>query len=352
MTRQILCVAFLALAFSLLSAPASGAQAPAGPADLAKASGIQGGLVVHLGCGEGAETLGLLLDERYLVQGLDADAAKVRAAREKILAAGQAGKVSAECFDGSHLPYVDNLVNLVIDSAGTVAREEILRVLAPGGVAMTGGRKVVKPWPADIDQWTHYPHGPDNNAVAADRRAGEPRSIQWVSEPRWGRSHEELASMSAAVTADGRMFFIVDEAPLASIRYLGQWQLVARDAFNGTLLWKRAIPVWNDHLRHFRSGPAHLPRRLVAVGDEVYVTLGLAGPVAALDAASGKTIRQYAGTERTEEIVAVGGVLYLVAGTSEADRRGGGLYQRGEPEPARFRRVMAVDAASGRQLWV
>lgn len=337
------------LALAVLTAPS--AALAAGPADLARASGVQGGLVVHLGCGE--DTPDLLLNEKYLVHGLDADPAKVDAARRAIHMAGVYGKVSAAAFDGKRLPYTDNLVNLIVAPAGSkVAREEILRVLVPGGVAMLGDEKLVKPWPEDIDQWTHFLHGPDNNAVAADRRAGVPRSLQWVSEPKWGRSHEELASFSAAVSANGRLFFIVDEAPLASVRYAGQWRLVARDAFNGTLLWKRKIPVWMDHLRHFRSGPAHLPRRLVADGDAVYVTLGLAGAVAALDAATGETIRQYPGTERTEEILLSNGVLYLVLGSSELDRRGGGLHERGEPAPAKFRRVMAVDAATGRQKWM
>ena len=94
----------------------------------------------------------------------------------------------------------------------------ILRVLVPGGVAYVkhgdAWTKTQKPWPTDIDQWTHFLHGPDNNAVAHDRRVDIPRSMQWVAEPRWGRSHEELASMSAAVTAAGRIYYIVDEAPL------------------------------------------------------------------------------------------------------------------------------------------
>ena len=183
--------------------------------------------------------------------------------------------------------------------------------------------------------------------MARDRRVDIPRSIQWVSEPRWGRSHEELASLSAAVTAGGRIFFIVDEAPLASIRFLSDWKLVARDAFNGTLLWKRPLGAWVDHLRHFRSGPAHLPRRMVAVGDRVYVTPSLDGPVVALDAATGQTVREYAGTENTEEILAADGVLYLAVGTSEANRRGGGLFARGEPAPTGFRFITAIDADTG-----
>jgi len=326
--------------------------AMAGAVDLAKSSGVQGGIIVHLGCGDGRETTKLLLDDRYLVHGLETDAAKVEQARKTIQALRLYGKVSTAVYDGTHLPYVDDLVNLVIVEPGArVPENEILRVLVPGGVAMKDGRKIVKPWPDAIDQWTHFLHGPDNNAVARDRRVDVPRSIQWVAEPRWARSHEELASVSAAVTANGRVYAIIDEAPLASIRFLGDWHLVARDAFNGTLLWKKPVPQWTDHLRHFRSGPAHLPRRLVAVGDRVYVTLGLAAPVVCLDGATGTVLREYKGSERTEEIVVSDGVLYLVAGTSEANRRGGGLFERNEPDPAGFRRILAFEAESGRPLW-
>jgi outer membrane protein assembly factor BamB len=342
MKNAILCLVVLAL----FSAPVLG-----GAVDLAKSSGVQGGIIVHVGCGDGAETANLMLDQRYLVHGLDASAANVAAARKTIMAAGLYGKVSVCTFDGKTLPYTNDLINLLIDSTGTVTRAEIMRVLVPGGVAFIDGKKLVKPRSADIREWNHFLNGADNNAVTADKRVDIPRSIQWVSEPKWGRSHEEMASMSATVTANGRVFFIVDESPLASIRFLGKWSLVARDAFNGTLLWKKPIEQWNDHLRHFRSGPTHLPRRLVAVGDTVYVTEGLAGPVLAIDGATGETIRQYKGTERTEEILVDNGVIYLVVGTSERDRRGGGLYERNEPKPTDFRFITAIDAESGRQLW-
>jgi len=316
------------------------------------AAGVKGGLVVHLGCGDGKLTSALHANDRYLVHGLEVRGAKVQQARRGIFSRGLYGKVSVSRFDGRHLPYVDNLVNLVVSEGPTsVPRAEVLRVLAPLGVALIDGRKTVKPWPKEIDEWSHFLHGPDNNAVAADTRIDVPRSIQWVSGPRWGRSHEELASMSAAVTAKGRIYYIVDEAPLASIRFLGDWKLVARDAFNGTLLWKRPISSWNDHLRHFRSGPAHLPRRLVAAGDTVYVTLGFTRGVAALDGATGKTLIEYKGTERTEEILVDDGVLYAVVGTSEANRRGGGLHRRGEPEPTDYRFIAAINAESGSRLW-
>ena len=49
-------------------------------------------------------------------------------------------------------------------------------------------------------------------------------------------------SVSAVVSAGGRLFYIFDEGPRASIEVPSQWSLIARDAFNGTILWKREIP--------------------------------------------------------------------------------------------------------------
>ncbi|MCY2987019.1 MAG: PQQ-binding-like beta-propeller repeat protein, partial [Planctomycetota bacterium] len=356
--RTFLSVALGGLTVALVAHGGLCAERQAADAIL-QAAGIEGGLVVHLGCGDGKLTACLRASDRFLVHGLDTDAKHVAAARIHIQSLGSYGPISVQQWSGQRLPYVDNFVNLVVVSGqSSIARAELLRVLVPNGVAVfvtDHGQlttdKLVKPRPADIDDWTHYLHGPDNNAVARDRRVDIPRSIQWVSEPRWGRSHEELASMSAAVTAGGRLFYIVDEAPLASIRFLGDWKLVARDAFNGTLLWKRPLGAWVDHLRHFRSGPAHLPRRLVAVGDRVYVTPSLNAPVVALDAATGQPVRDYAGTEYTEEILAADGTLYLVVGTSEEDRRGGGLFARGEPAAAGFRFITALTADTGKTLW-
>ena len=327
-------------------------------ASLVTASGVTGGVIVHVGCGDGRLTAALRVNDSFLVHGLDADPDNVRKARATIRELGVYGQVSVVELDGERLPYTENLVNLVVAGVECrVSRDEIIRVLAPGGAAVfLDAQDAVrdtlrKAVPANIDEWTHFLHGPDNNAVCHDTAVGIPRSIQWVSGPRWGRSHEELASMSAAVTASGRIFYILDEAPLASIRFSGDWTLIARDAFNGILLWKRAISGWNDHLRHFRSGPVHLPRRLVSIGDTVFVTLGFTEPVLALSAATGETLREYAGTERTEEILAHNGVLYLVVGTSEAKRRGGGLYGRGEPDPTAFRQLMAVEIESGKPNW-
>ena len=87
------------------------------------------------------------------------------------------GKVSAEVCNGTRLPYIDNLVNVIVVSPGAapVAKEELLRVLVPGGFVCTktgdGWVRLVKPRPRPIDEWTHYLHDASNNAVAHDAKS-------------------------------------------------------------------------------------------------------------------------------------------------------------------------------------
>ena len=79
-------------------------------ADIIIISGVQGGVIVHVGCGDGQLTAALKVNDRFLVQGLDTSEQNVAAARINIKKAGSYGKVSADAFDGRSLPYVDNFV--------------------------------------------------------------------------------------------------------------------------------------------------------------------------------------------------------------------------------------------------
>lgn len=275
---------------------------------LLELSGVKGGLVVHLGCGAGHLTLAFGMNPAFRVHGLDTNPGAIRAARSLIQSQGRYGPVSVDRFDGRHLPYIDNLVNLVVvDKAPDVRAREVMRVLAPGGTACIrteeGWTQQVKAWPQSIDEWTHYLHDATGNAVAQDTVIGPPRRLQWIGGPRWGRHHDHMSSVSAVVSAQGRIFTIADEASRISILLPPQWKLVARDAFNGTVLWKRPIAQWFDHLHRLKSGPAELPRRLVAYKDRVYVTLGIQAPLTALDAATGEVLHTYEGTAGTEEVL-------------------------------------------------
>jgi outer membrane protein assembly factor BamB len=331
-----------------------------------KAANVKGGLIVHVGCSDGTLTAALRASESYLVHGLDTDAENVTQARKHIQSLGLYGPVSIQHFDGKHLRYIDNLANLIVaEDPGDVTMTEMMRVLAPKGVAciLRDGEwaRTIKPWPTQIDEWTHWRHDATGNPVAHDQIVGPPRRMQWAGSPRWSRHHDHVASLSAMVSANGRLFYIIDEGPKASIQLPPKWMLVGRDAFNGTVLWKRPIETWYNHLWPLKSGPALLPRRLVAAGDRVYVTADINAPLSELDAATGKTLRTFEGTKTTEEILYANGALLLVANPDRklVDYRQEDAHCWSERNRAskrwawdeKPRELMAIDAASGKELW-
>jgi len=336
--------------------------------NILKTSGVKGGLVVHLNCGDGTLTEALRDNDGYLVHGLDQKKENVKKARHYIESKNQYGPVSVDHLNGSRLPYTDNLVNLIVsEDPGDISFEEIMRVLCPNGVAMIKQgdtwKKTVKPRPEEMDEWTQYLYDAGNNAVSQDKIVGPIKHFQWIGSPRWARHHDTMASMSALVSANGRMFYIFDEGPTESIQMPAKWSLIARDAFNGTILWKRPIQEWQTHIFPLKSGPAHLPRRLVAVGDRVFVTLGINAPLTELDSATGQTIRTFPETQETSEVIFSDNTLFLLIGRPERKKEDyvpRYTYVWDNPKMARNewawseekRQIMAVDAVKGGVLWV
>jgi outer membrane protein assembly factor BamB len=329
--------------------------------EILDASGIQGGLIVHVGCGDAELTADLGVDGRFLVEGLDPDAGRVEKAGRRVEALGLCRSVSVKHWPHDVLPYADHLVNLVVsEELGAIPMKEVLRVLVPGGVAYinTDGRwvKTVKPPPEGMDEWTHWLHGPDNNPVAEDTRVGPPRSVQWIASPVWPKSHDAAPSMTGLVSAGGKIFYIADDGP-AGIKHpqhdLERWCLFARDAFNGLLLWKTPIEDWgarawspDDYPYLFGPwtvNPRMIHRRLVAVGDRVYVTLGFGAPVSMLDAATGTVLKTFSDTEFASEVLVDEGRLLAIV-----DRAAG---KAGRYTHAPRKSVVAVDLESGNTIW-
>ena len=79
--------------------------------EILETTGVRGGLIVHIGCGEGKLTAALRASGRFIVHGLDTDAANVEAARRHIKSLGLYGPVSVK-NGGGRLPFTwTTLVN-------------------------------------------------------------------------------------------------------------------------------------------------------------------------------------------------------------------------------------------------
>ena len=354
--RTTLALGILAVGvLSLSAAPPDSVSVLAEVDQILQQSGVRGGLVVHLGCGDGRLTAALGARDGYLVHGLDADDGNVAAARRHVRSLGRYGKVSIDRLSGLRLPYADGLVNLlVVDGVQNVPADEISRVLCPGGVSLakesSGWSKTVKPVSDELDEWTHWLHAADGNPVARDRVVGPPRHVQWFASPFWARHHDTVPSTTAMVTSAGRLFYISDEAPACLEGTLpDSWFLVARDAYNGVLLWKRPIEEWGwsqwgaEWKGRFNI-PPQLPKRLVAAGDRLYATSNFNAPLTALDAATGRVLHEYEGTENTDEILYQDGLLILAL-NDEARR------PTPDEQPPLGKTVCVLDAQSGEILW-
>ena len=360
-----------ATVWTALALAASAGAAPRSVRAFLDASGIKGGLVAVVESGDPALLAELRAAGPYLVHGLEDDPRKAAAAREQLRRQGLYGPVTVSRLRGGQLPYGDRLVNLIVVAGPTrVPADEMNRVLAPGGVLVdlrgATAKIVRKDRPAGIDEWGQFLHDASNNPVSKDREVGPLQGLRWTCGPKFARSHEHFAGLSAMVTAGGRVFTVVDEGPISSVYAPPDWKLVARDAFSGVLLWKRPIANWESHLRGFRSGPPEIGRLLVAAGDRVYASLGYSRPVSVLDAATGKTLRALAGTDGTREMVLAGEVLYVLADDMTAaqhDERKRWIERTAPTLEIWYRfprksirmygtqRIMAVKCETGRLLW-
>jgi outer membrane protein assembly factor BamB len=277
-----------------------------------------GGLCVVLGAKDHTLGAGLATERPFIVHCLISDPLAVIAGRKALVASGLYGRVSLEHWNKSSLPYAENLASMIVavDSLG-VSESEMLRTLRPGGELLVSEkgkwRRTVKPRPKGMDDWTHWRHAPDRNAVSKDTLVDVPRRLQWLFTPR------EVTERSHVVIAGGRFF--------AQCRGM----LIARDAFNGLGLWKVKLKRSEDFAWEYRVKVAAL---IVAKGDRVYC-LGDDNKFKALDAATGKTVKVYKNAGVPQHILVVDG----------ASGKGDTVVLAGKDS------VRALDAVSGRLKW-
>lgn len=347
--RTRLLVSVLLVLVPMVQGPLNAGEAAGTAGEILELSGAKAGLCVHLECSDGRLVTEIARTGRFLVHGLTSDAATLDAIRKRFAEEGIGGVAGVEALPLKRLPYADNLVNLLVaeDLPGLVEKglgpEEILRVLCPNGTACLGvttdkqkemearlaragirnlrsERKSLlwlvfsKPRPEGMDDWTHWNHAPDGNHVSQDMLIERPNQIQWINGQHWRSDRIAGAPGSGSPRgvrcAKGRNYYVMGGGPFAGSGH----GLVARDAFNGVMLWYQDI-----------SGLNH--RLLVASDDEVYVYRE--GELVALDGATGKTARSYGRPVGCRHIILADGLLL----SFEA------------------RTLRALEAATGKEKW-
>ena len=266
---------------------------------------LHGGLVVQIGASDTDLAAQLSGTGRYLVHLLDVDSGIAGKARKSLRTKGTYGLAFAETLaDPNHLPYAENVVNAVmLQISGGVPLSEVFRILTPRGfLLVSSGAKLKanklkaagfvsvtaqddgsllsrKPWPNNMDSWSHPRHAANGNAVSQDTAVGPPERVRWVAAA--------ISEVEGLVTADGRNFY---------------GSLLARDSFNGLRLWHR--DVGKSELNHpqfnFRR-LSYTEARPVASGKYVFVSGK--DKLVAIDAATGELVREYPGIGQPDEVI-------------------------------------------------
>jgi outer membrane protein assembly factor BamB len=224
-----------------------------------------------------------------------------------------------------------------------------------------------KPQLQGTDEWEQHYHGADNNAVAQDTVVGPPRRYQWLGGPQWQRSHLAMPSINSMVSTKGRLFTVEDLGSAEHPALPGKQALVARDAYNGVVLWRVMFSDWHPIYIRNKEMPVQIQRRLAAVGDVVYCSAGYTAPITVFDAATGAVIKKHASTAGTMEFVHDRGVLCVVTGDQADISEAHADLSRSALNKSLFRReaygptirrpadpkndILAIDADSGNELW-
>ena len=262
----------------------AGSAAAADVSDMITKGNITGGLVAQVGVRDPLLLKGI--GQRFHVRLIAPDAENAAAALKTIAEAGLQGQFTVDTAPTGKLPFADRVLNaLVIFDANGIPAEEQRRVLAPRGLLieleerhLDGDGQARSP--DTIDQWTHFLYDASGNAVSKDKEVASPRSFRWYAPPKHLRSHNYSSSFTGLVSAGGRLFYILDEGTFLFDKggATEKFSLIARDAFNGALLWKKTLEGYGQPFYEDVSGqavndfiwrtPLSMNRRLVAVERE------------------------------------------------------------------------------------
>jgi len=267
----------LSLSARLLLAVLGGSLVPAAEVDVAAGIRAAKGVVVHVGCGDAALTVGFTDRDTRMVQGLCRTDAELTAANNRIVTAQLGGWVGVRRVDESAaLPYASHLADVVVadlDALGKAepSRDELLRIAAPGGSLYTKQgtwQRIVKPMPVGVDEWTHEEYGPEGNPCSKDKIVAPSFALQWISG--YQGTDQGMENQVLRVAGGRTIFFRNTPSgssnPVAAGSKRGgrAYFIEGRNAWNGTLLWRRAMAV-----------TANVYAPLIATADRVYTVIDI-----------------------------------------------------------------------------
>jgi outer membrane protein assembly factor BamB len=335
----------------------------ASPADWRKAmTDEKPGVVAVLGKPRGEEDFIDLLKAipGAIVYCQSADMAEIQTLRRRGAAAGLLGRqlfVEGGRLDSIHL--TENLVDCLFVADGAldqVVEAEILRVLRPAGKAWLGDRIWTKPIPPGLDDWSHPYHGPDNNPQSTDQYVHGDFETQFIADPKFSPMPEQT------VIAGGRMFKAMGHIAHKANQNAMLNTLLCINAYNGTILWRRALP--EGFMLHRNT--------MIATDDALY--MGDHQSCKVLDARTGEIRRELTVPTGISDgpvwkwMAMEGEVLYGLVGNLEVDietvrssKPGLGHWPWGmwaghdynDPRTAfgYGRTIVAMDRHSGQLLW-
>ncbi|MFT4639408.1 MAG: outer membrane protein assembly factor BamB [Verrucomicrobiales bacterium] len=260
-------------------------------------SGIDKGYCLVLNAGEGELAYELASQSELSIVAIESDPNKIRAAREKLDAAGYYGsRVIIEDWEHTELP--DYFANLIVSGSDSVSAsaEETYRTLRPaGGVVMfassnaswlatmnlpeaekvAGGNwlKATRPRLENSGEWTGLYGNVGNTASSPDDHVRGPFGVLWYGEPGSKYMLDRHARSVSPLAVNGRLLV------------QGEEEVMGFDAYNGTFLWQRHIPG------AVRSRVDVDGSNITATGDHMFVAAF--DKVHQLNAQTGELIKEF-----------------------------------------------------------
>ncbi len=227
-------------------------------------------------------------------------------ARDILHDKGLYGRITVEYHTNDRLSLADNLSGLIlVNNSKQFDKPEIMRALSPGGRAFVANDESVdvleKQSDRETGDWTHPWQDSTGNLASSNHKMGPLNSFQWIAGPPVPLGPRK-GSDGVFLSAGGRTFQLTQNV-VENFPGGGNDYLVARDAFNGALLWSRS---WG---RGVHGGPSAVNETIVAHEDYVYGALE--GEILVLEAASGMTVARWNVRNRPDKLVLSDELLFV-----------------------------------------